>query len=91
MIVLDELRLSFTSIFLLVAFLTILISTFGSRLKISPAGEFHSLLLFATSGMMLMASAGDLVIVFLDSKYFRLRLMCWRDFVAPICARMNRL
>src|SRR2546429_3306366 len=30
-----------------------------------PAGEYHSLLLFATSGMMLMASAGDLVIVFL--------------------------
>jgi NADH-quinone oxidoreductase subunit N len=30
-----------------------------------PAGEFHSLLMFATAGMMLMASAGDLVIVFL--------------------------
>src|SRR5260370_410699 len=30
-----------------------------------PAGEFHALLLFATCGMMLMASAGDLVIVFL--------------------------
>jgi NADH-quinone oxidoreductase subunit N len=30
-----------------------------------PAGEYHSLLLFATCGMMLMASAGDLVIVFL--------------------------
>jgi NADH-quinone oxidoreductase subunit N len=30
-----------------------------------PAGEFHSLLLFATVGMMLMASGNDLVIVFL--------------------------
>src|SRR6266850_1024357 len=30
-----------------------------------PAGEFHALLLFATCGMMLMASGGDLVIVFL--------------------------
>src|SRR3712207_4197057 len=30
-----------------------------------PAGEFHSLLLFATVGMMLMASGGDLVIIFL--------------------------
>src|SRR4029077_11810832 len=29
------------------------------------AGEFHSLLLFATAGMMLMASGGDLVIIFL--------------------------
>ena len=30
-----------------------------------PAGEFHSLLLFATVGMMLMASGNDLVIIFL--------------------------
>ncbi len=65
MIVLDELRLSFTMIFLLVAFLTILISSIWIESEQLPAGEFHALLLFATSGMMLMASAGDLVIVFL--------------------------
>lgn len=65
MIVLDELRLSFTLIFLLVALLTILISNVWIETEKLPAGEFHSLLLFATSGMMLMASAGDLVIVFL--------------------------
>jgi NADH-quinone oxidoreductase subunit N len=65
MIVLDELRLSFTLIFLLVSFLTILISSVWIENENLPAGEFHSLLLFATSGMMLMASAGDLVIVFL--------------------------
>jgi NADH-quinone oxidoreductase subunit N len=65
MIVLDELRLGFTLIFLLVSALTILLSTVwlaGERL---PAGEFHSLLLFATVGMMLMASGADLVIIFL--------------------------
>jgi NADH-quinone oxidoreductase subunit N len=65
MIVLDELRLSFTLIFLIVALLTILISSIWIESEKLPAGEFHSLLLFATSGMMLMASAGDLVIVFL--------------------------
>lgn len=65
MIVLDELRLSFTLIFLLVAFLTILISSIWIESEQLPAGEFHTLLLFATCGMMLMASAGDLVIVFL--------------------------
>lgn len=65
MIVLDELRLSFTLIFLLVSFLTILISSVWIETENLPAGEFHSLLLFATSGMLLMASAGDLVIVFL--------------------------
>jgi NADH-quinone oxidoreductase subunit N len=65
MIVLDELRLSFTLIFLVVALLTILISSVWIDSENLPAGEFHSLLLFATTGMMLMASAGDLVIVFL--------------------------
>lgn len=65
MIVLDELRLSFTLIFLVVALLTILISSGWLETETLPAGEFHSLLLFATCGMMLMASAGDLVIVFL--------------------------
>lgn len=65
MIVLDELRLSFTLIFLFVSILTILISMVSIEIEKLPAGEFHALLLFATVGMMLMASAGDLVIVFL--------------------------
>src|SRR5947207_7368482 len=65
MIVLDELRLSFTVIFVIVALLTILISNVWIEVEKLPAGEFHALLLFATCGMMLMASAGDLVIVFL--------------------------
>ncbi|HKP37078.1 MAG TPA: NADH-quinone oxidoreductase subunit N [Pyrinomonadaceae bacterium] len=65
MIVLDELRLSFTLIFLIVSILTILIATMWIDNEGLPSGEFHSLLLFATCGMMLMASAGDLVIVFL--------------------------
>ena len=45
--------------------LTILISTVWVENEKLPAGEFHSLLMFATAGMMLMASGGDLVIVFL--------------------------
>jgi NADH-quinone oxidoreductase subunit N len=65
MIVLDELRLSFTLIFLIVSLLTVLVASVWIETEKLPAGEFHSLLLFATSGMMLMASAGDLVIVFL--------------------------
>lgn len=65
MIVLDELRLSFTLVFLLVSVLTVLIATIWIETEKLPAGEFHSLLLFATAGMLLMASAGDLVIVFL--------------------------
>ena len=65
MIVLDELRLGFTLVFLLVSFLTLLLSTVWVEAEQLPAGEFHSLLLFATVGMMLMASGGDLVIIFL--------------------------
>lgn len=65
MIVFDELRLSFTLIFLLVSALTLLISMIWVENEKLPAGEFHSLLLFATLGMMLMASGGDLVIIFL--------------------------
>lgn len=65
MIVLDELRLGFTLIFLLVSGLTLLISTVWVEAESLPAGEFHSLLLFATVGMMLMASGNDLVIIFL--------------------------
>jgi NADH-quinone oxidoreductase subunit N len=65
MIVLDELRLGFTLIFLLVSGLTLLIATVWVDHEHLPAGEFHSLLLFATVGMMLMASGNDLVIIFL--------------------------
>jgi NADH-quinone oxidoreductase subunit N len=65
MIVLDELRLGFTLIFLLVSALTLLLSTVWAENEQLPAGEFHSLLLFATAGMMLMASGNDLVIIFL--------------------------
>jgi NADH-quinone oxidoreductase subunit N len=65
MIVLDELRLGFTLVFLLVSILTLLLSLVWLQGEQLPAGEFHSLLLFATVGMMLMASGGDLVIIFL--------------------------
>ena len=65
MIVLDELRLGFTLIFLIVSALTVLLSTVWVENERLPAGEFHSLLLFATVGMMLMASGNDLVIIFL--------------------------
>src|SRR5687767_8180194 len=65
MIVLDELRLGFTLVFLLVSGLTLLLSTVWVHGERLPAGEFHSLLLFATVGMMLMASGNDLVIIFL--------------------------
>src|SRR6266536_5019267 len=65
MIVLDELRLGFTLVFLVVSALTIMVSMVWVQSEDLPAGEFHSLLMFATAGMMFMASGGDLVIIFL--------------------------
>lgn len=65
MIALDALRLSFSLVFLLVTALTILISEVWVVNEDLPAGEYHALLLFATVGMMLMASGNDLVIIFL--------------------------
>src|SRR5215207_8854671 len=65
MIVLDPMRLSFTLVFLVVSALTVLVSMIWVEWESLPAGEFHSLLLFATVGMMLMASGGDLVMLFL--------------------------
>src|SRR5262245_53810449 len=65
MIVLDELRLGFTLVILIVSLLTLLISVVWVEREQLPAGEFHSMLLFATAGMMLMASGNDLVIIFL--------------------------
>jgi NADH-quinone oxidoreductase subunit N len=65
MIALDPMRLSFTLLFLIVAALTVLISAIWVEWEGLPAGEFHTLLLFATVGMMLMASGNDLVIIFL--------------------------
>src|SRR5678815_4935677 len=47
MIVLDELRLGFTLVFLLVSALTLLISTVWVHGEQLPAGEFHSLLLLS--------------------------------------------
>ncbi|HUF05235.1 MAG TPA: NADH-quinone oxidoreductase subunit N [Aridibacter sp.] len=65
MIVADSLRMSFTAVFLLVAALTILVSTVWVERENVHAGEYHTLLLFATVGMMFMASGNDLVIIFL--------------------------
>lgn len=65
MITTDSLRLSFSISLLIVSLLTILISTVWIEREDIPAGEYHSLILFATFGMLLMASGNDLVVIFL--------------------------
>ncbi len=65
MIASDGLRMSFSFVFLIVTAITILISSVWIDREEVPVGEYHSLLLFATVGMMFMASGNDLVIIFL--------------------------
>ena len=65
MIANDNLRLSFSFVMLFVSAMTILISTVWTERENIPIGEYHSLLMFATVGMLLMASGNDLVVIFL--------------------------
>src|SRR5262249_3819279 len=65
MIVNDELRLAFAMISLVVTFLTVLISLHWIEEEALPMAEYFALLMFATTGMLFMAAAGDLVMIFL--------------------------
>src|SRR6185369_16444069 len=65
MLVTDSFRLAFSTIALVVSALTVLVSVHWLDEDDLPAGEFQTLLMFATVGMLLMASAGDLVMIFL--------------------------
>ena len=65
MIANDNLRLSFSFVFLLVTLITILVSTVWVEREDVPIGEYHALLLFATFGMMMMSAGNDLVVLFL--------------------------
>ena len=65
MIITDNFRLSFSFIFLLVTFLTVLISLRWVDEESLPVGEYFALLMFATTGMLFMSAANDLVMIFL--------------------------
>src|SRR5678815_938661 len=54
MIAHDNLRLSFSFVFLFVTAMTVLISTVWVERENVPVGEYHALLLFGTFGMMMM-------------------------------------
>ena len=65
MIITDDFRLFFAMIFLIVTFLTVLISLRWVEDETLPVGEYFALLMFATTGMLLMSAANDLVMIFL--------------------------
>ena len=65
MIIVDMVSLLFQSIFLVVGFVTVLLSIRYAAAEGLEPGEYYALILFALLGAMLMASGGDLLIIFL--------------------------
>jgi NADH-quinone oxidoreductase subunit N len=61
----DGYALFFKYIFYISALLTIFISVRYLRVEDINHGEYYSLILFSTLGMMIMASAGDLIMLYL--------------------------
>ncbi len=61
----DQYGLFFKAIFLLVLFLATLISPGYGRVVGIHFGEYYGLMLYAAAGMMLMASAKDLILLYL--------------------------
>jgi NADH-quinone oxidoreductase subunit N len=65
MIINDHFRLMFAMIFLIVTFLIVLISLRWIKDEELPVGEYFALLMFATTGMLFMSAANNLVMIFL--------------------------
>ena len=65
MVVIDPIRIFFSITILIVAIIVVLLASQFLSDEGLPPGEFYSLIMFATSGMLLLVSAGDLVTVFL--------------------------
>jgi NADH-quinone oxidoreductase subunit N len=65
MFISDGYALFFKIVFLIIAFLTILISLGYAQREGIAFGEYYALILFSTLGMMLMAAGTHLIIIFL--------------------------
>ena len=74
MILLDRYALFFDLIICYAAALVVMLSMDYLARTGGESGEYYSLVLFATGGMMLLASAGDLIVVFLSLELMSLSL-----------------
>ena len=81
MIVLDAYGLFFNVIFLLGAILTVLISVEYLEREQIAHGEYFALVLFATVGMMIMASGNDLIAIFVGLEILSLSLYVLAGFM----------
>ncbi len=83
MFLLDNFGLALTFIFLTVAVITVLLSVAYTSDRGLVRGEFYALILFAVMGMMIMATAGDLIVVFLGIELLSLPLYVLSGFARP--------
>jgi NADH-quinone oxidoreductase subunit N len=74
MVLLDDYALFFHLVIGYAAALIVLLSVDYLGRTGDESGEYYSLVLFATSGMLLLASAGDLIVVFLALELMSLSL-----------------
>ncbi|MCK4910313.1 MAG: hypothetical protein KAR83_01660, partial [Thermodesulfovibrionales bacterium] len=71
----------FKMIFLISLALSVLISITYIKVEQSNHGEFYALMLFATLGMMIMASAGDLIVLYLGLELMALSTYVLAGFI----------
>jgi NADH-quinone oxidoreductase subunit N len=80
MVVVDNYSLFFKIVFLITAALTVLMSIRFLQEEEFEYGEYYILVLFAAVGMMFMASAADLIIIFLGLETFSLAIYVLAGF-----------
>ncbi len=78
--VLDDFSLFFNMIFLVAGILTIFMSVDYLKKKDNNHGEFYPLILFATYGMMVMASTSNLLVMFLGLEIMSVSLYVLAGF-----------
>ncbi|MGD8858253.1 MAG: NADH-quinone oxidoreductase subunit N, partial [Chloroflexota bacterium] len=83
MVMVDNYSLFINAIVLLTAFMTVLISVDYLRKADLERGEYYYLMLFSVSGMMLMAMANDLVLIFLALELLSIPLYVLAGFARP--------
>lgn len=79
----DQLALFLASVFVAIAALTVLMSVAYRPIRVAERGEYYSLVLFATAGMMLMAAGTDLIVLFLGLEMFSISLYVLCGFLQP--------
>src|SRR5262245_55372971 len=76
----DNFSQAFNLLFVIIAAVTVLLSHEQLEREDFHPGEYYTLLLFSTAGMMLMASAGDLIMVFLGLELLSIPLYILSGF-----------